>query len=166
MIKEQHHRKTCGPLEDVFEELDVDGVGRTVTCEGAFAFIGKTRDQQADDELYASIVLIAAFVAESKLTQAENTVEQTRPLSGKSANKFLQLQFDVESARAEATSGHGARARAEIEKVIQTARSHRLKEVELEARLASAGVEKVLLRSSEVPRDLLTLEDAARRLGF
>jgi DNA-binding winged helix-turn-helix (wHTH) protein/tetratricopeptide (TPR) repeat protein len=124
------------------------------------------QDQQADDELYAGIVLIAAFVAESKVAQAENTIEQTRPLSGKSANKFLQLQFDIESARTEAASGHGARARAKIEKVIQIARSHRLGEVELEARLASADVEKGLLRSSEVPRDLLTLEDAARRRGF
>ena len=138
---------------------DAEAVIRT--CKEQFH-----QDQQADDELYAGIVLIAAFVAESKLTQAENTIEQTRPLSGKSANKFLQLQFDVELARAEAASGHGARAREQIEKVIQIARSHRLGEVEFEARLASADVEKGSLRSREVPRDLLTLEDAARKRGF
>lgn len=138
---------------------DAEAVIRT--CKEQFH-----QDLQADDELSASIALISAFVAESKLAQAEKTIDQTRPLAEKSANKFLHLQIAIESARAEAVTGHGASARAKLENAIHFARSHHMREVELEARLAAAEADKGSPRSTGERQELLALEDFARTSGF
>ena len=64
------------------------------------------QDQQADDELAASIVLIDALLAESKLAEAESEAGQAKSLADKSANLLLHLQFEVVFDRLQGLAGH------------------------------------------------------------
>ena len=60
------------------------------TCKEQFH-----QDQQADDELAASIVLIDALLAESKLLEAESEAGKAKSLADKSANTLLRLQLSL-----------------------------------------------------------------------
>ena len=53
------------------------------------------QDQQADDELAASIVLIDALLAESKLPEAESEAGNAKQLADKSANTPFAVRNDV-----------------------------------------------------------------------
>ncbi|MGB6331264.1 MAG: hypothetical protein WA416_05370, partial [Candidatus Sulfotelmatobacter sp.] len=57
------------------------------------------QDQQADDELAASVVLIEALLAESKLPEAESEEGKAKSLADKSANTLFRLQFEMMSGR-------------------------------------------------------------------
>ncbi len=124
------------------------------------------QDQQADDELAASIVLIDAFLTESKLSEATLEAGQAKLLADKSANTILQLQFEIVSARAQGLSGHFPSASAQLEKTLQGAHSHQLLGLEFEARLALAELRKRAGQSVAASADSLSLENSARRNGF
>ena len=64
------------------------------------------REQQADDELTARIVLIDALLAQAKLSEAQKEMEAAQPLGNKSQNRFLRLQFELASGRVLLASDH------------------------------------------------------------
>jgi DNA-binding winged helix-turn-helix (wHTH) protein/tetratricopeptide (TPR) repeat protein len=124
------------------------------------------QDQQADDELAASIVLIDALLAESKLPEAESEAGQAKSLADKSANTLLRLQFEMMSGRVQDLSGHFAAASAQLQKTLQSAHSHHLLEVEFETRLAMAELRNRTGQSVAARAESLSLENAARKNGF
>jgi len=124
------------------------------------------QDQQADDELAASIVLIDALLAESKLPEAESEAGQAKSLADKGANTLLRLQFEIVSARVQDWLGHFPAASAQLQKTLQSAHSHQLLELEFETRLALADLKERSGQRSAAQADLLALEEAARSKGF
>ncbi len=124
------------------------------------------QDQQADDELAASIVLINALLAESKLPEAESEAGQAKPVADKSANTLLRLQFGMMSGRVQDWSGHFSAASAQLEKTLQKAHSHQLLELEFETRLAMAELRKRAGPSDAARTELLSVENAAVKNGF
>jgi DNA-binding winged helix-turn-helix (wHTH) protein/tetratricopeptide (TPR) repeat protein len=124
------------------------------------------QDQQADDELAASIVLIDALLAESKLPEAESEAGQAKSLADKSADTLLRLQLELMSGRVQGWSGHFRVANAQLQKTLQSAHSHRLLELELETRLALAELSNRAGQSLAARAELLRLENAASRSGF
>jgi eukaryotic-like serine/threonine-protein kinase len=131
------------------------------TCKEQFH-----QDQQADDELAASIVLIDALLAESKLSEAEIEAGQAKSLADKSANTLLHLQFEMMFARAQAALGHFSSASTELDRILQSAHSHQLLELEFETRLAIAESRKRAGQSVAARAESLSLENAARKNGF
>ena len=124
------------------------------------------QDQQADDELAASIVLIDALLAESKLPEAESEAGQAKSLAEKSANTLLRLQFEMMSGRVQDLSGHFPAASAQLQKTLQRAHSHQLLELEFETRLAMAELRNRTGQSVAARAESLSLENAARKNGF
>jgi eukaryotic-like serine/threonine-protein kinase len=124
------------------------------------------QDQQADDELAASIVLLDALLAESKLPEAESEVGQTKSLADKTANTLLRLQFEMMSGRVQDLSGHFPAASAQLQKTLRSAHSHQLLGLEFETRLAMAELRNTAGQSVAARAESLSLENAARKNGF
>jgi tetratricopeptide (TPR) repeat protein len=124
------------------------------------------QDHQADDELAASIVLIDALLAESKLPEAESEAGRAKSLADKSANTLLRLQFELMSGRVQDLSGHFPAAGAQLQKTLQSAHSHQLLELEFETRLALAELRNRAGPSIATRAESLSLENAARKNGF
>jgi eukaryotic-like serine/threonine-protein kinase len=124
------------------------------------------QDQQADDELAASIVLIDALLAESKLSEAESEAGRAKSLADKSANILLRLQFEMMSGRVQDVLGHFPAASAQLQRALQRAHSHQLLELEFEARLAIAELRNRTGQSAAARVESLSLENAARKNGF
>jgi tetratricopeptide (TPR) repeat protein len=124
------------------------------------------QDQQADDELAASIVLIDALLAESKLPEAESETAKAKSLADKSANTLLRLQFEMMSGRVQDLSGHFPAASTQLQKTLQSAHSHQLLELEFETRLAMAELRNRTGQSAAARAESLSLENAARKNGF
>jgi ATP/maltotriose-dependent transcriptional regulator MalT len=138
---------------------DAEGVIRT--CKEQFH-----QDQQADDELAASIMLIGALLSESKLSEAQFEEGEAKSLADKSANTLLHLQFETISARAEGLAGHFPLASADLERTLKNAHSHQLLGLELETRLAVAELKNRSGQSVAASAESLSLENSARRNGF
>lgn len=124
------------------------------------------QDQQADDELAASIVLMNTLLAESKVSEAGIEVGEAKSLADKSANTILYLQFEMMSARVEGVAGHFPAASADLEKTLKSAHSHQLLGLELETRLAVAELKNRSGQSAAARAESLSLENAARKNGF
>jgi tetratricopeptide (TPR) repeat protein len=124
------------------------------------------QDQQADDELAASIVLIDALLAESKLSEAELEMGQANALADKSANTMLRLQFEIVSGRVQGLSGHFSAAGAQLQKALQSAHSHQLLQLQFETRLALAELKKRSGQPVAARAEALTLESDAKKNGF
>jgi DNA-binding winged helix-turn-helix (wHTH) protein/tetratricopeptide (TPR) repeat protein len=127
---------------------------------------GFHEEQQADDELSASIMLINALLAEAKVSEAENELKQAKPLVVQSANKLLQLQFDLASARVAGATGHVATGIKLLNEILRSARSNELLEIEFDTRLAMAELKKNARQFVAVQTESLALEKAARKKGF
>jgi len=124
------------------------------------------QDQQADDELAASIVLIDALLAESKLPEAESEAGQAKSLADKSANTLLRLQFEMVSGRVQDWSGHFPAASAQLQKTLHRAHSHQLLGIEFETRLALAELRNREGQPVAARAESLSLENAATKNGF
>jgi hypothetical protein len=122
------------------------------------------QDQQADDELAASIVLIDALLAESKLPEAESEAGRAKSLADKSANTLLRLQFELMPGRVQDLSGHFPAASAQLQKTLQSAHSHQLLKLEFETRLAMAELRNRTGPSIATRAESLSLENAARKV--
>jgi tetratricopeptide (TPR) repeat protein len=124
------------------------------------------QDQDADDELSASTVLMDDLVGEAKYGDAAKESAAGKPLATKSANQLIRIQFDLASARVELAFGHLESSRAQLGRTLQRAHAHHLLGIELETRLALAGLKKKLGQSVEAQTDLVALEKVAHDKGF
>jgi eukaryotic-like serine/threonine-protein kinase len=123
-------------------------------------------EQQADDELAATGVLIKALLAQDKRGDAQKEIEGARPLTAKSQNLLVRLQFSLASARVALTSEHPESAQRLLEQIFRDARGHGFLGVELEVRLALAELARKTGHTSAAKEQLISLEKIARAKGF
>ena len=124
------------------------------------------QEQQADDELRASAVLIEALLAEGKISDAEQEVDASSSLAAKCQNMEYRLEFAVASARALLAGEHPEQARLPLERALREARSHGLVGIELKARLALAQLAQKSKNNASAKTELSLLMESARAKGF
>ena len=167
MRKQTGEKQTAAETETALARLAIDeghaSDAETVIrkCKEQFH-----QDQQADDELAASIVLIDALITESKFPEAESEAARTKPLADKSGNGLFRLQFELMSARAQGLTGHFSTASAQLEKTLRSARDHHFLELEFETRLAMAELKNRAGQPVAARAEWLSVENAARKNGF
>ncbi len=123
-------------------------------------------EQQADDELLASIGLAEALLAQGKQAEAQREIVGSRDLAGKSQNLLGRLQYEVASARVLLASDHPERARAQVDRALRDARAHGFVGIEFDAMLVTADLEKRSGHGAIAREQLASLERAAREKGF
>jgi ATP/maltotriose-dependent transcriptional regulator MalT len=165
--KQTGEKQTAAETETALARLAIDE-GHAADAETVIRKCKEQfhQDQQADDELAASIVLIDALIAESKLPEAELEAERTKPLADKSGNALFRWQYELMSARAQGLTGHFAVASAQLEKVLRSAHDHQFVGLEFETRLAMAELKNRAGQPVAARAEWLSLENAARKNGF
>jgi eukaryotic-like serine/threonine-protein kinase len=123
-------------------------------------------EQQADDELLASIGLAEALLAQGKQVEAQREIEGSRDLAGKCQNLPDRLQYDVASARVLLLSDHPERAKVQVDRALRDARAHGFVGIEFDAMLVTADLEKRSGHGAIAREQLVSLERAAREKGF
>lgn len=124
------------------------------------------QQQQADDELRASGILVESLLAEGKLGDAQHAVEASASLAAKSENALSRLEFHLAAARVLLEGEHPASARPSLEHILLEARSHGFVGAELEARLALAELARKTQHGPAAQTQLSSLEELARAKGF
>jgi hypothetical protein len=124
------------------------------------------QERQADDELGASIVLTEALLAQGKRGDARAEMEQSQDLAAKSQNLSAHLQYDLASSHVLIASEHPELSKPRLEKILKEARAHGLVDIELEALLAAAELEKRSGHAATAQAQLASLERSAREKGF
>ncbi|MGB7333904.1 MAG: tetratricopeptide repeat protein [Terriglobales bacterium] len=124
------------------------------------------QDGQADDELAASVTLIAGLLDQRKSMEAAKEEQATQGLAAKSTNQINRLQFELVAARLELAVGQLAESRSQLQRTLQSAHAHRLLGIELETRLALAELKKKLDPNIGSQSDLVALERIAHDMGF
>jgi len=124
------------------------------------------QDQQADDELHASAVLIQALLAQGKITDAQREAEASGSLAAKCQSRLSRLEFALASARVVLAGEHFEGARAPLDRLLREAREHGYVGVELEARLALVQLAMKTPHAASAKTQLSSLEESARAKGF
>ncbi len=122
--------------------------------------------QQSDDEMAATLALISALLAQGKDVEAKDLLAHAQPLAAQSQSVLPRLQFDLASAQALLASDHPDSARPQLEKTLQTARTHGFLGLEFQTRLALAQLEKKRGRSAAAQSQFANLEASATAKGF
>lgn len=124
------------------------------------------QEQQADDELHASEILIRALLAQGKISEAQQESQASGSLAAKSQNVLSRLEFALASARVLLEGEHSERARLPLERALHEARAHGFVGVELEARLAIAELARKTKGDPSAKLELSSLQESARAKGF
>jgi eukaryotic-like serine/threonine-protein kinase len=123
-------------------------------------------ENQSDDELAASAVLVRALLAENKIAEAEKEVAAERALAAKSQNRHERLQFALVAAQVVLASDHPESAGPSLEAVRKDARAHGFVGMELETELFLAELSKKKRQMGAAIEELNSLEKRARERGF
>ena len=124
------------------------------------------QEQEADDELEASTVLVGALLAEGRQADAAKEVESAALLAGKNQNTLVRLRFDVVSARVTLASNKPESAGPRLRQTLDEARKHRYLGIEFEAGLALAELDLKSSHAGGAHTELAALEKAAHSRGF
>ena len=124
------------------------------------------KEQQADDELTASIVLIDALLIQGKQGEAQKEMETAQPLGKKSQNRFLRLQFELASGRVFLASDHPDASRALFQQVADDAHRYGFVGLEFADDLALAEFANKTKHGSQAQMELRALQKAASSKGF
>ena len=123
-------------------------------------------EQQADDELSASIVLIDALLAEGKQDAAQTEMEAAQQLGNASQNLYLRLQFELSSGRVLLASDHPDTSRPLLQRVADDANRHGFVGLELADKLALAQLSNKTKHVSQAQLELHALQKSATSKGF
>jgi tetratricopeptide (TPR) repeat protein len=123
-------------------------------------------ENQSDDELAASAVLVRALLAENKIAEAEKEVAAERALAAKSQNRHERLQFALVAAQVVLASDHPESAGPSLEAIRKDARAHGFVGMELETELFLAELSKKKRQMGAAIEELNSLEKRARERGF
>jgi tetratricopeptide (TPR) repeat protein len=123
-------------------------------------------EQQADDELAASIGITEALLARGKEADAQKEIAGSQELASRSQNLLARLQYDLAYTRVLLASDHPETSKPRLERVLREARAHGFAGIELEAMLAAAELEKRSGHTALAQTQLASLERAARDKGF
>jgi tetratricopeptide (TPR) repeat protein len=123
-------------------------------------------EQQADDELNASIVLIDALLAQSKQGEAQKEIEAAQRLGNKSQNRFLRLQFELASGRVFLASDHPDASHPVFQRVAGDAHRYGFVGLEFADELALAEFANKTKHGAQAQIELHTLQKSASSKGF
>jgi DNA-binding winged helix-turn-helix (wHTH) protein/tetratricopeptide (TPR) repeat protein len=124
------------------------------------------REQQADDELSASIALIDALLAQRKQGEAQKEMGAAQPLGNKSQNRFLRLQFELASGRVLLASDHPDASRPLFHRVAGEAHRYGFVGLEFADDLALAEFANKTKHGSQAQMELRALQKSASSKGF
>src|SRR5579862_184734 len=124
------------------------------------------QEQQADDELDASITLIEALLAQGKQDESQKAVEVARRLGEESQNRCLRLQFELVSGRVLLKSGHPAAARSLLKGVNHDAQRYGFAGLEFASKLALAELANTTNHSAQAQTEFQALQKSAASKGF
>ncbi len=123
-------------------------------------------EQQADDELSASIALIDAVLVQGKQGEARKEMEAAQQLENKSQNRFLRLQFELVSGRVFLASDHPDASRPTFQRVASDARRYGFVGIELADELVLAELANKTKHGAQAQRQLHALQKSAASRGF
>jgi DNA-binding winged helix-turn-helix (wHTH) protein/tetratricopeptide (TPR) repeat protein len=124
------------------------------------------QEQQADDELSASIILIDALLAHGKPGEAQKEIEAAQHLGKESQNRFLRLQFELISGRVLVKSGHSDAAGPLFRAVNRDAQRCGFAGLELATELALAELANETKHDAQAQIQLHALQKLATSKGF
>jgi eukaryotic-like serine/threonine-protein kinase len=124
------------------------------------------QQQQADDELIARAVLTQALLAQGNQAGAKAEVASAAPLASKNQNHLVGLQFSLVSVRVALASSQPQSSRAQLEEILNDAKAHGLLEIEWEAMLSLAELEKKMGHLAAAHTQFASLAKAAHTKGF
>jgi tetratricopeptide (TPR) repeat protein len=123
-------------------------------------------EQQADDELLASVVLAQSLLAQSKGADAKAEVARSAPLASKNQNRFAGLRFSLVSARVVLASDQPGLSQPQLEQVLKDARRYGFVEIEWETLLSLAELKKKSGQVAAAKTQLVLIAKAAHAKGF
>ena len=124
------------------------------------------REQQADDDLSTSIVLIDGLLAQNKQGDAQKEMRAAQQLGDKSQNRYLRLQFELSSGRVFLASDHPDTSRPLFQQVAADAHHYGFVGLELADKLASAQLTNKTNHVSRAQLELHALQTSATSKGF
>jgi tetratricopeptide (TPR) repeat protein len=123
-------------------------------------------EQQADDELSASVVLIEALLAQSKQGEAQKEMEAAQPLGNRSQNRILQLQLELISGRVLLNSDHPDASRPLFQRVASDTHRYGFVGLEFADELALAEFANKTKHGAQAQMELQALQKSASSKGF
>ena len=138
-----------------------DGEASARACKAEFH-----GEQQADDELSASIGLIDAFLAEGRQGEAQKELAAAQKLGNATQNRFLHLQFELISGRVLLASGHPDASRPLLQRVADDAHHYGFVGLELSDELAMAELANKTKHGAQAQIELHALQKSAASKGF
>jgi tetratricopeptide (TPR) repeat protein len=124
------------------------------------------QEQQADDELSASIVLIEALLAQGKQAEAQKEMEAAQQLQGKSQNQYLRLQFELASGRVLEASDHPDASRPLFQRVAGDSHRYGFVGLQFADDLALAEFANRTKDGSQAQMEFRALQKSASSKGF
>ncbi len=124
------------------------------------------QEQQPDDELSASIVLIDALLIQGKQGEAQKEMEAAQPVGNKSQNRFLRLQFELVSGRVLLESGHPEAAGPVLRGVNREAQRYGFAGLAFATELALAELATKTNHGAQAQREFRSLQTSASSKGF
>ena len=124
------------------------------------------QEQQKDDELDASTVLIRALLAQKKTSEAQHELEQARAWAEKSHNLSLRLKFQLVAAQIDLATNLFDNAGTLLNATLREAKTHKLVQPEYEAQLALAELDKLSGHPAIATKEFIALETNARGRGY
>lgn len=119
-----------------------------------------------DDEASALALLARSFLEGEKYVESARAVQRAEELSMKSSDRGIRLSVAITGASIRAARGDAVQSLKDLDRVIKEARSAKLLQLELEARLARTEIEIATARFQEAKRDLEALEMEALKRGY
>jgi DNA-binding winged helix-turn-helix (wHTH) protein/tetratricopeptide (TPR) repeat protein len=123
-------------------------------------------DQQADDELNASLVLIDALLAQGKEGEAQKEMETAQRLGKASQSQFLRLQSELASGRVLLGSDHPEAAGPLLKSVNHDTQHYGFTGLELANEVALAEFAIKTKHAAEAQMELRVLQKSASAKGF
>jgi len=123
------------------------------------------KEQQADDELSASVVLIDALLTQGKQDEAQKEIGAAQPLEDKSQNRYLRLQFELASGRVLLASDPDA-SRPLFQRVAGDAHRYGFVGLQFADDLALAEFASKTKHGSRAQMEFRALQKSASSKGF
>lgn len=124
------------------------------------------QEQQKDDELTASLVIIDALLAQKKQAEAEKEIEADQRLGKESQNRLLRLQFELVSGKVLLKSAHPEAAGALLRNVNQDAQRCGFAALKFDIALALAELANKTKHGEQAQIELRALQKLATSKGF
>jgi len=123
-------------------------------------------EQQHDDALSASLIVIDSLLAQGKQNEAQKEMETTQQLGNTTQNQFLHLEFELTSARVLLASNNPETSSKPLQRVAGDAHRYGFVGLELADKLALAQLADKTKRGSQALIDLRALQKSATSRGF